>query len=105
VSVTGGKSLAVFTDASGQFWYTVPGYGPVNWPVERISEHARYVVETHRPDRGVMAMRPTWGFLPSMVWRSRRCKVCMAPWTCRDARWAGWWFTSLEQRRPSGSAR
>ena len=87
----------VYLDASGQTWHHVPGYGPVAWPIEQISEHARYVVAVHRPDRPAIAVRLVSGVLPCVVLPARCCKVCLTRWTCREARWAHWWLGSLDR--------
>src|SRR5439155_2333777 len=92
VSATGGQSLTAFIDASGQVWYPVPGYGPVTWPVDQVTEHARYLRGTHRPDGTALTLRLMWRVLPLVVWRSRRCKLCLSRWPCRDARWAERWL-------------
>ncbi len=75
-----------------QVWYPVPGYGPVTWPVDQITGHARYLRGTHRPDGTALTLRLMWRVLPLVVWRSRRCKLCLSRWPCRDARWAAWWL-------------
>jgi hypothetical protein len=93
---TTGKALRVYLDASGQTWTDVPTYGRVNWPVEQINGHARYVWELHRPNETVMRIRLLWGWLPYAAWPVRQCKICLLPWMCREARWASDWFDALE---------
>jgi hypothetical protein len=97
MAAIGRKPIRFYSDASGQTWHHVPGYGRVNWPVEQITEHARSISGLHRPDQPVMALRLVWGVLPYVAWPHRRCKACLTSWRCRDAQWATWWFDSLER--------
>lgn len=99
VSATG-RELTAFTDASGQVWYSVPGYGPVTWPVDQITEHARYLRDIHRPDKTALMLRLALAVVPLAVRRSRRCKLCLSRWPCRDARWAKRWLTRDRTARP-----
>jgi hypothetical protein len=90
------RTLKVYLDASGQTWRDVPGYGRVNWPVEQITERAREVWHTHRPDGLAIKVRVLWRVLPALVLPYRECKLCLVPWMCREALWASRWFDWLD---------
>jgi hypothetical protein len=86
---------AAFVDASGQPWYEVPGYGQVQWHTWQISEHARFVLDVHRPGQAAIRVRITWRGLPLIVWPGRLCKLCQTKWQCREVRWARRWLTAV----------
>jgi hypothetical protein len=90
------ETFAAWHMASGEVWYHVPGCGPVNWSMEHLTEHARYVWETHRPTEPVIRLRLAWGVVPYVICPMQFCKLCCTPWLCREARWASWWLESLE---------
>jgi hypothetical protein len=94
VSHTQAYPLAGATDASGQTWYEVPGYGFVNWTHEQITEHARYVFGFHRPGQTGVRVRIAWGLVP-LVWPGRHCKVCQTAWPCRTGRWVRNWLGAV----------
>jgi hypothetical protein len=50
-TVPGNRSYPLIgaTNAAGQVWYEVPGYGFVNWTKEQVTAHAQYVLGFHRP--------------------------------------------------------
>jgi hypothetical protein len=84
-----------FPGAPCQIWYDVPGYGLVNWGVEQLAEHARYLVGVHRPDRTVLRLTVRYGVLPWLTTESQGCKRCGARVTCRESRWALAWLGPL----------
>lgn len=87
--------MLTFTDASGQVWFSVPDYGPVAWPVERITSHAQDVRDLHCADKAVLTLRRVWGVLPVPL-RARRCKACLSRWECRHVRWASLWLARVD---------
>ncbi len=87
--------LSDSVDAAGQTWHEVPGYGLVNWSVEQITEHARYLFGLHRPGQTTIRVRIVWGLLPLIVWTGQRCKVCQTRWLCRTGAWAHDWLGTI----------
>ena len=92
--------LTVVVDSTGETWRHVPGYGPVAWSPEQISEHADHVSNVHRPDPVRWRARRDAGVGLGAAWPIRRCKLCLTAWPCRETRWARWWLT--DGRRTDG---
>jgi hypothetical protein len=99
--VSGQTNLYVTRESSGNLRCSVPGYGLVTWHHRRLTEHARYLMETHRPDKPLLARRLR-SLLPEIVAPSRRCSVCLHPWRCREAEWAVWWLETMADETRAG---
>jgi hypothetical protein len=82
------------TDAAGQVWYEVPGYGFVNWTKEQVTAHAQYVFGFHRPGQTGLRVRIALGVVP-LVWPRRQCKVCQTAWPCRTELWVRDWLGAV----------
>jgi hypothetical protein len=97
--VTGPANLQVIREPSGNFRCSVPGYGLVAWHRRRLTEHAQYLMDTHRPDQPLLARRLR-ALLPDLVTPTRRCSLCLSPWRCREAEWARWWLETMADGQP-----
>lgn len=94
------RLLWTYTDAAGQTWHTVPGYGSVPWPIGVITEHARYIGDLHRPGRTLDRPVPILRWLGLVVGVHGTCKLCGTRWPCREALWARAWLRAGEPISP-----
>jgi hypothetical protein len=85
-------SHSAFPGPPCEIWYHVPGQGMVNWDVERLTEHARYLVGLHRPHRRLPRRASRYAMLPWLTGGWLGCEFCNSRRTCRESEWARDWL-------------
>jgi hypothetical protein len=75
----------------------------VNWPSEQLTEHARYLIGLHRPDRRVLRLTLWHGVLPAVSIEWQGCHFCGSREICRVSTWAHDWLGALAVRERTGA--